>query len=295
VPGRVGVWAQAAVNRTVHALVDLHPFRLGDSKAAPRLVQWLAGQWPAGEHPEADELSGGQALGVLAVTASEPRLDRRGPRPPGSASDGWSLAADAVALAAGAVASPVSDVVATAVDRVWPQRRWGGALVRLPGAWLPPFAVLPRADRGLDDPGTAWPTESVDFDARFAVHTRTVRTTAALLTPTVMTVLLDQLPADCAVAVSGDAVHTWWPYPPSPAAAGHAATVARATVQLARAFPSFVLREHPDLSQTVQAELDERAERARRYREGRRAGHSPDPVMQRMYDAARAEVGLPPA
>lgn len=284
VPPRVDVWAQAAVNRTVRALVELHPFRLGDTKAAPRLVQWVAGQWPpGGQVDSADDVLAGQGLGVLMVTATEPDLDRS-ERPPVTE-------ADLVAVALGtAVDSAASRL------RSWstPHRRWAGALARLPGSWLPPLALLPRAARDLDDPRTAWPTESVDFDARFAVHTSTVRTTAALLTPRVMARLLDEVPEDCAVTVSGDAVHTWWPYPPA-LPDSRVADVVRATVRLAAALPSFVLAEHPDLSGEVQAELQSRADRARRYRATRRAGHSPDPVIQRIYDEARAAAGLPPA
>jgi hypothetical protein len=285
VPTRVDVWAQAAVSRTLRALVELHPFRLGDTKAAPRLVQWVAGPWPAGEQVDSSgELLAGQGLGVLTVTATEPDLDRS-ERPPVTE-------ADLVAVALGSAVD-----AATSWLRSWstPHRLWAGALARLPGSWLPPLALLPRAARGLDDPRTAWPTESVDFDARFAVHTATVRTTAALLTPRVMAMLLDEVPEDCAVTVSGDAVHTWWPYPPALPESRHVADVVRATVRLAAALPSFVLAEHPDLSGEVQAELESRTDRARRYRATRRPGHSPDPVLQRIYDEAREAAGLPPA
>jgi hypothetical protein len=283
VPPRVDLWAQAAVNRTVHALVELHPFRLGDTKAAPRLVQWVAGQWPAGGPVESvDDVLAGQGLGVLMVTATEPDLDRS-ERPPATE-------ADLVAMALGSAVDSVTSRL-----RSTPHTRWAGALARLPGSWLPPLALLPRAARDLDDPRTAWPTESVDFDARFAVHTSTVRTTAALLTPRVMAMLLDEVPEDCAVTVSGDAVHTWWPYPRALPGSRHAADVVRATVRLAAALPSFVLAEHPDLSGEVQAELESRTDRARRYRATRRPGHSPDPVLQRIYDEARRAAGLPPA
>jgi hypothetical protein len=110
-----------------------------------------------------------------------------------------------------------------------------------------------------------------------------------------MAMLLDEVPEDYAVTVSGDAVHTWWPYPPTRADSAQDADVVRATVRLAAAFPSFVLAEHPDLSGEVQAELESRTDRARQYRASRRPGHSPDPVLQRIYDEARAAAGLPPA
>jgi hypothetical protein len=285
VPARVDVWAQAAVNRTVHALVELHPFRLGDTKASPRLVQWVAGKWPPGAQVDSSrDVLAGRGLGVLTVTATEPDLDRS-ERPPGSEAD----------LVAAALETAVNSVTSRLRSRSTPHRRWAGALARLPGSWLPPLALLPRAARDLDDPRTAWQTESVDFDARFSVHTSTVRTTAALLTPRVMAMLLDEVPEDCAVTVSGDAVHTWWPYPPAHPGSRHVADVVRGTVRLAAALPSFVLAEHPDLSGEVQAELESRTDRARRYRATRRPGHSPDPVIQRIYDEARAAAGLPPA
>lgn len=282
---RVDVWAQAAVNRTVRAMTELHPFRLGDIASAPRLLQWVAGQWPPDGQPIVDEVPGGQGLGVLMLTATEPDLDRSERPAPVTGADVLGTVIDS---AAGPAAARL---------RSWssPHRRWGGALVRLPRTWLPPLALLPRAARDLDDPRTAWPTESVDFDARFAVYTRTERTTAALLTPLVMAILLDEVPEDCAVTMNGDAVHTWWPYPPAVPSSGHAAEVVRATVRLAQALPSFVLREHPDLSDGVQAELESRADQARRYQAARRPGHSPDPVLQRIYDEARARAGLPPA
>jgi hypothetical protein len=303
VSARVDVWTQAAVTRTVGALAQLHPFRLGDVKSAPRLVQWVAGHWAPEAQATLDEVPEGHGLGVLMVTATDPDLDG-GERPTsGTPAD---LLNTVLGSALGTSGFPVGSVVGTVVGsavgsatdrlRSWstPHRRWGGALARLPGVWLPPVALLPRAARDLDDPRTAWSTESVDFDARFAIYTRTERTTAALLTPRVMAMLLDEVPQDCAVTVSGDAVHTWWPYPPAVPSSGHAAEVVRATVRLAQALPRFVLRENPDLSAGVQAELDSRADQARRYQATRRPGHSPDPVLQRIYDEARAQVGLPP-
>lgn len=279
---RLDVWSQAAVTRTVGALSELHPFRLGDRKAAPRLVQWVAGQWAPSERPTPDELDTGLGLGVLTVTAHDPDLDRSttasSPINPSSRWPGAVRAADVLPEG-------------WAGDRV---TQWGGALVRLPGTWLPPIALLPRAARGLDDPATSWRTESVDFDHRFTVHTGSVRTAAALLTPAVMAMLLDDVPPNCAVTISGDAVHSWWPYPTAAAAPGQAADVTRATVRLTQAFPPFVLAEHVDASGTIEATLRRRAALARGYRAGRRPGRSPDPVLQRIYDQARAGAGLAP-
>jgi hypothetical protein len=298
VSARVDVWAQAAVTRTVGALAELHPFRLADNRSAPRLVQWVAGQWAPQGGALADEVPGGHGLGVLMLTAAEPDLDRT-EYPAAAGGDLLGAVIESTIGSLGSTIGSLGSAVGGATARLpsasSPQRRWGGALVRLPGAWLPPSALLPWTARGLDDPPTSWPTESVDFDARFAVYTRSERTTAALLTPRVMAMLLDELPQDCAVTVSGDALHTWWPYPPADPSPGHAAAVVHATVRLAEALPRFVLRENPDLSAGVQAELESRADQARRYQAERRAGHSPDPVLQRIYDEARARAGLPPA
>ena len=66
----------------------------------------------------------------------------------------------------------------------------------------------------------------------------------------------------------------------------------RAVTRLADAFPHFVLAQFPDRSAVVEEELAQRTAAARAYRAGRRPGSSVDPVLQRIYDRARA---TPPA
>jgi hypothetical protein len=58
-----------------------------------------------------------------------------------------------------------------------------------------------------------------------------------------------------------------------------------------KTFPRFVLADHPDRSAEVERSLARRADEAQAYRAGRTYGHSPDPVLQRIYDQARARVG----
>ncbi|MEO7745175.1 MAG: hypothetical protein ABIV05_02985 [Actinomycetota bacterium] len=58
------VWTQSAVVRTVRALPQLHPWRLGDAKGSTRLLQWVGG---SDVYPD--------ALAVLTVTARDPGLE----------------------------------------------------------------------------------------------------------------------------------------------------------------------------------------------------------------------------
>ena len=260
------VWTQSAVVRTVRALPQLHPWRLGDAKGSTRLLQWVGGS-------DVDP----RALAVLAVTARDPGLD--------AGDDDLPHDLTLNGLGAGQVAG-----LALLHRAAGEAPRWAGALVRLPGSWLPPVAWLPRALRDLDDPGTQWQTESLDFAARYTVHTADLRASAALLTPAVMALLLDAVPSDCAVTLAGDAVHLWWPYRGTAVAdVGRAARAVRAATQLADAFPHFVLAQFPDRSAVVEDELAQRTAAAREYRAGRRPGTSVDPVLQRIYDQARAE------
>jgi hypothetical protein len=268
----VDVWAQAALVRTVSTLPRLHPWRLGDTTGSSRLLQWVA---RLGHDPRAP-------LGVLAVTARDPQLDRSddatGPVPTHVAAE---------VLARWAFSSALSAVGAVASIGSTPQ--WAGAMVRLPGSWLPPIAWLPRALRGLDDPAGAWPTESVDFETRYSVHSDDLRTAAALLTPAAMALALDDVPPLSAVTLAGDALHVWWPYRGD--ALEHVGRVVRggrAARALADAFPRFVLAEHPDRSDVVEQGIAERRAAAAAYRASRRPGVSGDPVLQRIYDAARA-------
>ena len=265
------VWTQSAVVRTVRALPQLHPWRLGDVKGSTRLLQWVGGS-------DVDP----RALAVLAVTARDPGLE--------AGDDDLPHDLTFTRLGAGPAGATGLALLRRAAGEA---PRWAGALVRLPGAWLPPVAWLPRALRDLDDPGTAWSTESLDFATRYTVHTADLRASAALLTPAVMALLLDAVPSEAAVTLAGDAVHLWWPYRgTSLADVGRAARAVRAVTQLADAFPHFVLDQFPDRSAVVEDELAQRTAAARAYRAVRRPGTSVDPVLQRIYDQARA---TPPA
>ena len=268
------VWAQAATARTVRALPQLHPWRLGDDKGSSRLVQWV-GRWPADP----------AVLGVLAVTARDPGLSAGEADEPAyfALTGGQVPSVELLFAAKGLIGRTVGD-----------PPRWAGVLVRLAGSWLPPIAWLPRALRDLDDPRTAWPTESVDFAQRYTVHCADLQASAALLTPAVMALLLDAVPAGCAVTLAGDAMHLWWPHRgKAPADVGRVSRAASAGSLVAQAFPHFVLKQFPDRSDVVEAAVAERNTAARNYRADRRPGRSNDPVMQRIYDQARAK--LPPA
>ncbi|WP_426562780.1 hypothetical protein ACPPVT_18335 [Angustibacter sp. McL0619] len=262
------LWAQASLLRTVATLPRLHPWRLGDAKGAARQLQWVG------------RLSGSPddvaPLGLLSVTSAEPSLDR---------GDGAAVNQDAVTMLAGWALGSLATI-----GRQPDRPRWAGALVRMPGTALPPMAWLPRSLRGADDPGTAWPTESVDVARRYTLHGSDLRATAALLTPAVMALALDAVPADSAVTISGDALHVWWPYTGNALhQVGRVARAGRAARLLVDAFPNFVLSDFPDLSEQVESTLAERHADAAAYRANRRPGASADPVMQRIYQQAQAD------
>jgi hypothetical protein len=260
------VWAQAALLRTVATLPRLHPWRLGDDKGSSRQLQWVA------------RPTGVDALAVLSVTAREPHLDR---------SDDAGQTSAAGVLAAMAFRAAMTSV--GAVSTAGTTQQWAGAMVRLPGTWLPPVAWLPRVLRDVDDPTTAWPTESVDFDQRYSVHAEDVRCAAALLTPAVMAIALDAVPPLSAVTVAGDALHVWWPYRAATRRdLGRVARGVTAARRLADAFPRFVRQQFPDRSDEVQDAIATRRAAAEQYQAQRRPGESQDPVLQRIYDEARA-------
>jgi len=269
------VWAQAATTRTVRALPQLHPWRLGDEKGSARLLQWV-GSWPGDP----------AVLAALAVTARDPGL---------AAGDDDELVDFRLTGRPMNLPGDLTGVSARLLGRtLGDPQRWAGALLRLRGSWLPPIAWLPRGLRGLDDPRTAWTTESVDFDQRYTVHTADLRASAALLTPAVMALLMDAVPPGCAVTLAGDAMHLWWPHRGDALAdVGRVGRAARAGSLVTQAFPRFVLQQFPDHSDVVEAAVAERKDAARDYRAGRRPGKSIDPVMQRIYDQAKAAV--PPA
>ena len=274
------VWAQAALLRTVAALPRLHPWRLGDTKGASRQLQWVARR--GAEGPSTTDAGPADApLAVLSVTAREPDLDRSDDAAPDALTG-----SPAGLLAAMALGAAVRSCGAVTSMGTTPQ--WGGAMVRLPGTWLPPVAWLPRDLRELDDPRTAWLTESVDFASRYSVHADDLTTAAALLTPAVMAIALDAVPPLSAVTVAGDALHVWWPYRPGTRRdQGRVRRTAEAARRLADSFPRFVLAEFPDRSGEVEQAMAERRAAAETYRASRRPGVSTDPVLQRIYEQSR--------
>jgi hypothetical protein len=258
---RTQVWGQAAVIRTVGALPSTHPWRLGGTSGSVRQVQWTGR--PATVPPG--------VLCILSVTATDPMLSAE----PTDALLDNGVAEVVAALSAGR------------------EQRWAGALVRLPGSWLPAAAILPRGIPGVPAPRTHWATESVDFDERYVVHSADEVATAALLSPSVMAVLLDAVPRGAAVTINGDALQVWWPYDDSTRSdMGRAQRAALAALLLVKTFPRFVLTDHPDRSAEVERSLARKADEAHSYREHLAFGRSPDPVLQRIYDQARSRAGV---
>lgn len=312
------LWLAGAISRTVSTLPRLHPWRLGDAKGTARLIQWtaLADAPPTpsttspggatGNSADAAVLpAGGQTFAALTVTARDPDLQAGEPDRPGGDPDallyGWgpgidsdSLLTNASGALLGAMVHGLSSNATDALRGAAP--RWAGAITRIPGTWVPPLAVLSRATRGVADPGTSWQTESWDFDARVSVYADDHEYAANVLAPHVMAIILDQVPHGAAVTLAGDTLHVWWPYREDLAdEAGRVAQTVSATQHLAEAIPDFVFADHPDHSDHVQEELDSQTAAARAYQQQRRPGHSPDPTLQHIYDAARAAAGLPPA
>jgi hypothetical protein len=280
------MWAQSAVARTVRALPELHPLRLGDDKGTSRVLVWCASAQGAG-------------IGVLTQMAPPPALAT------GEPDDNPDLL---VTLAAGlphladAVAEAVTEAVAPASARpslIAPAEyrkaaagvhRWAGGLARMADAWLPPVAILPRSQRGFDDPSTGWSTESVDFARRHTVHTDDVHLAANLMAPHVMALILDHVPDGAAITVSGDAVHVWWDYDAAMRlATGAVANTVAVAHALTEAFPSFVLAEYPNHSREVEDRLADKAADAASYRASRVAGTSQNPVLERIYAQAKAQ------
>jgi len=275
---RTQVWGQAAVLRTVAALPTAHPWRLGGTAGSIRQVQWTGR--PATVPDE--------VLCILSVTATDPQLSAGEAIGSGSFSVTGGLGDSLVSEAFG---DAVSDVVhALSAGR---EQRWAGALVRLTGTWLPAAALLPRGVPGVPSPRTHWATESVEFDERFVVHSENEQVTAALLSPSVMAVLMDAVPRGAAVTISGDALQVWWPYDEGTRSdVGRVQRCAVAALLLVKTFPRFVLADHPDRSAEVERSLARKADEAHAYRAGRTYGRSPDPVLQRIYDQARTRAGV---
>jgi hypothetical protein len=280
---RTQVWGQSAVIRTVSALPAAHPWRLGGTAGSVRQVQWTARPITVPE----------EVLCVLSVTAQDPMLS--------AGTIAGSDLADALGGLGGlgaAIQDPITDALSSSVSEVvhalsvGKEQRWAGALVRMPGTWLPSAALLPRGIPGVPAPRTHWQTESVDFDDRYVVHSENEVVTAALLSPSVMAVLLDAVPRAAAVTISGDAVQVWWPYDDGTKSDhGRAQRAALAAMLLVKTFPRFVLADHPDRSAEVERSLARKADEAHAYRSGLTYGRSPDPVLQRIYDQARSRAG----
>jgi hypothetical protein len=292
----VAIWSQSAVARTVRALPELHPLRLGDAKGTSgRVMAWC------GSYMTSTDQGGlPHAIGVLTQLVPEPDL---GDDVPGAVAGGLTgddqggvdsgeLLYQLVTGLPRGVADAVADAVAppprpaTQVGYRRPDvdtRRWAGAIAQIPDCWLPPVALLPRELRDLDDPGTRWSTESVDFAARLTVHSHDVRLASDLLAPHVMALVLDEVPSDAAVTLYGDALHIWWDYDrPSRLQPGLVARVVETATDLVASLPSFVLSEYPDHSQQVEDRLAARAADAAAYRAAREA----------QYAARRRQHGL---
>lgn len=251
------------MGRTVNALPRLHPWRLGDTKGNTRTVRWAAAP------------SNVQGVSLFAQTAPEPELEVGDDDLP----DGLLVPM----LSLPKISSQMFSLKPPTVTR------WLGGMTRLPGTWLPPLAILPRALRGFDDPGTRWSTESVDFAHRHSVHADNTRFAADVLAPHVMALILEKVPDGCAVTVAGDAIHAWMMYTDSvEQSPGRAQQLVMAAEQLGDAIPSFVTGDYPDRSNIVEADLAAKSDAAEAYRSHRTKGHSTDPTMQRIYDRAQA-------
>lgn len=291
------IWSQSAVARTVSALPALHPLRLGDGKGTSgRVLAWCGDAEPPATETSASGDEPPHAVGVLTQLSAEPDLsDELSPRAVLSGSvpfmgdlglaEGIDLLSDLATQLPRDLADALADSVAptTQVSQEPPTyrqpasgtQRWAGALAQIRKAWLPPVALLPRAGRDLDDPGTQWSTESADFAERHTVHAGDVRLAADLLAPHVMALVLDSVPSDAAVAIYGDALHIWWPYDrPTRLDPGLVIRVVEAATALVDALPTFVLADFPDNSHQVQDRLAGRAAEAAAYRAAREARYA---------------------
>lgn len=255
------MWSLAAVTRTVHVLPGLHPFRLGDTKGSSRVLMWTG--------------SPGSSTGVAVLT-------RTGREPDLPTGDDSRYVNASVWDALDAAHATFDAVIAT-------ETCWLGALSRMPGAWLPDLAVLPRSERNFDDPATSWPTESVDFAAEYAVYADDARYAADVLAPHVMALLLDRLPSGTSLTIAGDALHVWLRYDQRARTRDGLAQRLVSIVEGVRdAIPSFVFVDHPDRSDVVEDDLEAKQQAAAQYQASRKPGHSDDPTLQRIYDQARA-------
>jgi hypothetical protein len=172
-------------------------------------------------------------------------------------------------------------------------RRWVGGMAKLVGAWLPDLVILPRRPGDINGHDTDWETESLAFASQHSVHTSDVRFASDVLAPHVMALILDGVPDDAAVTVSGNAIHVWWEYTPdSRLDLRRARHTVDTAFQIRHALPSFVLAAYPDHSDQVEQRLAQRAAEGAAYRAARVAGHASDPTLQRIYSQAQATYQL---
>ena len=256
------LWLFAALLRTVDALPGCTRGGSATPRAAGASSRWAATRaTTTPDAPPAYAVLTEQARepGCRSVTPRDRRLAGGGLLDPagllvdaavGLASELGSAVADRVvdALTTAANRNPTTRAVLEAAHR--PATQWAGVVTRLPGAWLPPLAVLQRAVRDPDDPGTAWTTESAHFNDRHTVHAADRRFAADFLAPHVMALLLDEVPDSAAVTVAGDAIHVWWEHRPPLQRPARPSSTGSSTPYgaLADAIPSFVLADHPDHS-----------------------------------------------
>lgn len=307
-----GMWVHSAVARTVGALPTLHAWRLGDDKGTRRTLVWSATRGPNTPSGAGDR----DGVAVLTQTAPPPSLPLGDVGPDGEVNGVIPASSSLTGALLGTLASTLTRATADALadafarptgpDQPDPSisdagarpyrspdpgvRRWVGGMAQVPGAWLPDLAILPRRERDMDDPGTRWSTESMAFAARHSVHAADTRFASDVLAPHVTAVVLEHVPDDAAVTMSGDAIHLWWEYTDdSRAAVGKAERTVEVAVRFRDALPSFITTDHPDHSHRVEERLAERAARASAYRARRSAGRHDDPTLQHIYAQAQAD------
>jgi hypothetical protein len=260
--------------RTVATLPEMHPWRLADIRGESRTMVWCA------VRPSQP------GVAVLTQTAPDPQL------PDQDRLHQYTLA-DAI-LEAQTERSMAQPSLTGDIEPWRPPLpgvvRWVGGLARLAGSWLPRIAIVSRALSGIEDPGTEWSTESVDFAQRHSVYADDRRVAADLLAPDVMALILDTVPDNAAVAIAGDALHVWWPQTlENRVVSGSASKTVDAADAIACAIPSFILADYPDRSDEVERQMAERSSAGAEYRSDRKLGRSNDPVLDRIYAQAQAE------
>jgi len=282
----VDLWAQSALARTAAALTSLH--RTGDENGSHHSLLWAAAP-ESGGPTDADGDDKGVA--VFVQTAPPPSL------PLGDTDPDLDLFGEPVMAVTALVGDDHSQLSANGPKPFSPPEQgaqhWVGGMAQIVGAWLPDLAILPRHPGDIDDPGTDWETESLAFASRHSVRASDVRFASDVLAPHVMALILDGVPDDAAVTVSGNAIHVWWEYTPdSRLDLRRARHTVDTAFQIRHALPSFVLAAYPDHSDQVEQRLAQRAAEGAAYRAARVAGHANDPTLQRIYSQAQATYQL---